>query len=80
MAQQLHNLKVVRVDDMAKTYIVEYETKLYRVHMVPEQVEKPRAFDPRGRVALTPAGEIAFTLYAEIKMTPEKQMFFRGFL
>lgn len=40
MAQQLHTLKVVRVDDMAKTYVVEYETKLYRVHMVPEQVGK----------------------------------------
>ena len=43
-------------------------------------VEKPRAFDPRGRVVLTPSGEIALTLRVEIKMTPEKQTFFRGFL
>ena len=40
MSKQLHTLKVVRVDDMAKTYIVEYEDKLYRVHMVPEQIGK----------------------------------------
>jgi len=40
MTKQLHTLKVVRVDEMAKTYIVEYETKIYRVHMVPEQVGK----------------------------------------
>ena len=43
-------------------------------------LEKPRAFDPRGRVALTPSGEISLTLCGEIKMTPEKQTFFRGFL
>ena len=44
------------------------------------KLEKPRAFDPRGRVVLTPSGEIALTLCVEIKMTPEKQTFFRGFL
>ena len=43
-------------------------------------VEKPRAFDPRGRVVLTPSDKIALTLRVEIKMTPEKQTFFRGFL
>ena len=42
-------------------------------------LEKPRAFDPRGRVALTPRSEISLTLWGEIKMTPEKQSFFRGF-
>ena len=45
-----------------------------------QPVEKPRAFDPRGRVVLTPSGEITLTLRVEIKMTPEKQTFFRGFL
>lgn len=40
MSQELTTLKVQRVDDLAKTYIVEYEGKLYRVHMVPEQVGK----------------------------------------
>lgn len=40
MAQELISLKVQRVDDLAKTYIVEYEGKLYRVHMVPEQIGK----------------------------------------
>lgn len=44
------------------------------------QLEKPRAFAPRGRVVLTPSGEIALTLCVEINMTPEKQTFFRGFL
>ena len=44
------------------------------------RLEKPRAFDPRGRVALTPSGEISLPLCGEIKMTPEKQTFFRGFL
>ena len=34
---------------------------------------------PRGRVALTPSGEIVLTLLGEIKMPPEKQTFFRGF-
>ena len=34
---------------------------------------------PRERVALTPSGEIVLTLLGEIKMTPEKQTFFRGF-
>lgn len=38
--KQLQHLKVARVDDMAKTYIVEYENKMYRVHMVPEQIGK----------------------------------------
>lgn len=40
MSQELTTLKVQRVDDLAKMYIVEYEGKLYRVHMVPEQVGK----------------------------------------
>ena len=43
-------------------------------------MEKPRAFDPRGRVVLTPSDEIALPLRVEITMTPEKQTFFRGFL
>ena len=42
-------------------------------------VEKPLAFDPRGRVALTPSGEIVLTLLGEIKMAPKKHTFFRGF-
>ena len=42
-------------------------------------MEKPLAFDPRGRVALTPSGEIVLTLLGEIKMPPEKQTFSRGF-
>ena len=50
-------------------------------------LEKPLAFDPRWRVALTPSGEIVLTLLGEIvltllgeiKMPPEKQTFFRGF-
>ena len=40
MAQELFTLKVQRVDDLARMYIVEYKGKLYRVHMVPEQVVK----------------------------------------
>ncbi len=40
MAQELFTLKVQRVDDLARMYIVEYKEKLYRVHMVPEQVGK----------------------------------------
>ena len=43
------------------------------------KLEKPLAFDPRWRVALTPSGEIVLTLLGEIKMPPEKQTFFRGF-
>ena len=40
MSQELITLKVARVDDLAKTYVVKYEDKLYRVHMVPEQIGK----------------------------------------
>lgn len=32
------NLKVVRMDRLSKFYIVEYESKLYKVHMMPEQL------------------------------------------
>ena len=42
--------------------------------------EKPRAFDPRERVVLTPSDKIALTLRVEIKMAPEKRLLFRGFL
>ena len=42
-------------------------------------LEKPRAFDPRGRVVLTPSGEIALTLRVEIKMTPENRRFSGAF-
>ena len=40
MSQELITLQVARVDDLAKTYVVKYEEKLYRVHMVPEQIGK----------------------------------------
>lgn len=40
MKEQLYTLKVARVDELAKTYVVEYEDKMYRVHMVPEQLGK----------------------------------------
>ena len=39
MAEKL-TLKVQRVDELSKMYIVEYEEKLIRVHMVQEQVGK----------------------------------------
>ena len=40
-------------------------------------MEKPLAFDPRGRVALTPSGEIVLTLLGEIKMpSPGDPLFF----
>ena len=42
-------------------------------------MEKPLAFAPRGRVALTPSGEIVLPLFRRNKMTPEKQTCFRGF-
>ena len=35
------------------------------------EVEKPRVFDPRGRVSLTPSGKKPLTLCGEIRMTPE---------
>ena len=44
-----------------------------------QQVEKPRAFDPRGQAKLTPEGKIRLTLSGKIKLTPEKQLLFRGF-
>ena len=54
MSKQLHTLKVVRVDDMAKTYIVEYEDKLYRVQreswgncVYHRKVEKLKYHHPR---------------------------------
>ena len=34
----------------------------------------------KSHARLTPSSEISLTLRVEIKMTPEKQMFFRGFL
>ena len=42
-------------------------------------MEKPRAFDPRGQATLTPEGKIWLTLCGKIKLTPEKQLLFRGF-
>ena len=35
-----------------------------------QQVEKPRAFDPRGQATVTPRGKIGLTLCGKIKMTP----------
>ena len=43
-------------------------------------LEKSRYFDTREQATMPPLGEIALTLRVEIKMTPEKQTFFRGFL
>ena len=37
---EILTLKVQRVDELSKIYIVEYEEKLIRVHMVQEQVGK----------------------------------------
>ena len=54
--------------DVTSTKVCE-QTYMY-ARGVPDcyQVEKPLAFDPRGRVALTPSGEIVLTLLGEIKM------------
>lgn len=40
MKQESFPIKVSRVDDLAKVYIVEYEGKIYRIHMVSEQIGK----------------------------------------
>lgn len=37
---ELVTLKVARVDDLSKRYVVKYEDKLYRVQMMPEQLGK----------------------------------------
>ncbi len=40
MGKQLYSLKVARVDELAKTYVVEYKGKFFRIHMVSEQIGK----------------------------------------
>ena len=43
-------------------------------------VEKPREFDSRGQATMTLASKNTLTPYGKIRMTPENNCCFRGFL
>ena len=45
-----------------------------------ESLEKPRTFDPRRHVVLTPSGKIRLTPSGKIKMTPGNIAFSGAFL
>ena len=56
------------------------KVKITAIRKVQYDVEKPRAFDPRGQVSLTLRDKIRLTLCGQIRLTPENFAFSGAFL